>query len=144
MRLKLAVAMTALVLVSASAGWYTSANYDMAQDVLAGGGNGASSANYELLSTAGQPSPVGTGSSANYQIEHGFWHPAPAVGPGLPGDVNGDGCVNVADMLMVRNNLGESGSGISPPGADVNDDGLVNIADLLLVRNRLGDGPNCP
>jgi predicted secreted protein len=58
------------------------------------------------------------------------------------GDVNADGCVNVTDLLMVRQNLGATGGSISPPKADVNGDGIVNVADLLTVRNNLGKG--CP
>jgi hypothetical protein len=58
----------------------------------------------------------------------------------LRADVNRDGCVNVADLLIVRNNLGKSGRKIRPAGADVNFDSVVNIADLLIVRNNLGKG----
>ena len=48
-------------------------------------------------------------------------------------DVNGDGCVNVLDLIAVRNALGSS------PGAeDVDNDGVVNVVDLLKVRNKLG------
>ena len=54
--------------------------------------------------------------------------------------MNYDGCVNVADLLTVRNNLGKVGSGIRPPSADVNGDGICNVADLLTVRNNLGKG----
>ena len=65
--------------------------------------------------------------------------------PVLPSaDVNADGCVNVADLLIVRNNLGKSGSEITPPRSDANADGIVNVADLLIVRNNLGTGPGCP
>jgi hypothetical protein len=59
----------------------------------------------------------------------------------VPGDVNGDDCVNVADLLTVRNNLGRSGSGI--PADVCGNDNTVNIADLLFVRNRMGQGPGC-
>ena len=79
----------------------------------------------------------------------------PSHGPGDPGriydagaceavpqrgDVNGDACVNVADLLMVRDALGRSGSDIIPPGSDANSDGIVNVADLLIVRDHLGLG----
>ena len=59
-----------------------------------------------------------------------------------PTDVNGDNCVNVADLLHVRANLGNYGSAIIPPEVDVNQDGVVNIVDLLKVRNDLGEGCN--
>ena len=55
-------------------------------------------------------------------------------------DVSGDGCVNVADLLFVRNSLGQTGSHIAPPGSDVNGDGVVNVVDLLIVRNEFGKG----
>jgi len=61
-------------------------------------------------------------------------------------DVNGDECVNVADLLIVRNNLGKGSPGSTASGlfnADVNRDGIVNVADLLIVRNNLGCGGGC-
>jgi hypothetical protein len=64
-------------------------------------------------------------------------------GPRVDGDVNGDGCVNVTDLLTVRNNLGRGGSQIAPSAADVSSDGIVNVADLLYVRNLLGTGWGC-
>ena len=51
----------------------------------------------------------------------------------LAGDANGDCAVNISDLILVRNNLGQ-GSGSE---ADVNADGRVNVLDLLFVRNRL-------
>ena len=43
-------------------------------------------------------------------------------------DVNGDGVVNVLDLVLVANAFGEK----SP---DLNDDGVVNILDLVIVAN---------
>ena len=57
-----------------------------------------------------------------------------AVGPGDSGDVNGDGLVNVFDLLGVIVDWGACGS--CPP--DVNHDGLVNAADLLMVITEWG------
>jgi hypothetical protein len=52
----------------------------------------------------------------------------------VPGDVNGDGMVNIDDLLAVINAWGETG----PPGsiaADVTGNGVVDIDDLLFVIN---------
>ena len=55
-------------------------------------------------------------------------------------DVDGDGQVDVLDVLVVRANLGKSGSSCAPPEADVNGDDVVNILDMLGVRGNLGKG----
>ena len=50
--------------------------------------------------------------------------------PGIPGDVNGDGEVNIGDInAIISVILG----GASIPGADVNGDGEVNIGDVNTV-----------
>ena len=55
-------------------------------------------------------------------------------------DINADGTVNKADLLLLVAALGEN-----PPTnsrADVNGDGAVNVADLLLVIENLNDPVN--
>ena len=52
------------------------------------------------------------------------------------GDVNGDGAVNIADLVLVANHIGATGN----TAADVNGDGVVNIADLVLVAGKIGTG----
>ena len=47
-------------------------------------------------------------------------------------DVNGDGKVNVLDLIQVANSLGES-------GPDPNGDGVVNILDLAFVVQQFGE-----
>ncbi|MDE0088297.1 MAG: leucine-rich repeat domain-containing protein [Candidatus Poribacteria bacterium] len=47
---------------------------------------------------------------------------------GLPADVNGDGVVNIQDLVIVANAFGEA-------EPDVNGDGVVNIQDLVIVAN---------
>lgn len=56
---------------------------------------------------------------------------------GANGDVNGDGCVDDADLLMVLFNFGQTGRGLN---ADVNCDGTVDDADLLIVLFNFGAG----
>ena len=53
--------------------------------------------------------------------------------PQLVADVNGDGIVNIQDLVLVAGQFGETGKN----GADVNGDGVVNIQDLVLVAGAL-------
>ena len=52
----------------------------------------------------------------------------------LRADVNDDGVVDIADMLLVAAQLGVSGT----TNADINADGIVDAQDLLLVANAFG------
>ena len=56
--------------------------------------------------------------------------------PPTPWDVNGDGTVNVQDLVLVANELGESGESLK---GDVNGDGTVDIRDLVLVASHFGE-----
>ena len=47
-------------------------------------------------------------------------------------DVNGDGIVNILDLVMVANAFGEA----TP---DLNGDGVVNVLDLVFVSNKIGN-----
>jgi len=63
---------------------------------------------------------------------------------GVPGDVNGDGVVNCADVDIVKAAFGTKFGG---PGfdarADVNNDGVVNILDLAFVLRQVPAGTVC-
>jgi hypothetical protein len=52
----------------------------------------------------------------------------------VPGDTNGDGLVDLADLNNVRNYFGGTGLG------DTNADGVVDLEDLNAVRNNFGTG----
>ena len=52
------------------------------------------------------------------------------VSPENPADVNGDGVVNILDLVLVAQGIsGGDGEG------DVNGDGVVNVFDLVFVAN---------
>ena len=55
-------------------------------------------------------------------------------------DVNGDGVVNIQDLVLVASNLDQRGEN----AADVNGDGIVNIQDLVLVAGALGGDAAAP
>ena len=48
-------------------------------------------------------------------------------------DVNGDGVVNILDLVFVANNLGMQVVEGTNSSADVNKDGVINILDLVAV-----------
>jgi len=55
---------------------------------------------------------------------------------GLPGDVNGDGNVNIADINVVIGII-LAGTPTAHAAADVNHDGTVNIADINLIISHI-------
>ena len=52
------------------------------------------------------------------------------INPPTPGDINGDGLVNIADLLIL---IGDWGACPNGCGGDIDGDGFANIADLLIV-----------
>ena len=55
-------------------------------------------------------------------------------------DINGDGVVNIQDLVQVAGALGETGQN----AGDVNGDGVVNIQDLVQVAGALGEAAAAP
>jgi len=55
-------------------------------------------------------------------------------------DVNGDGVLNVLDLVLISINFGRTGENV----ADVNGDGIVNIVDLVKVAGEIGAGAAAP
>ena len=49
-------------------------------------------------------------------------------GASHPADLNGDGVVNIQDLVIIANAFGEA-------EPDLNGDGVVNIQDLVIVAN---------
>ena len=78
-----------------------------------------------------------SGENDNYDWAHWADLFITAKGAESNGDVNQDGIVNILDIVIVGQNLGQKPA--SNPRADVNQDGIVNILDLVLVAERLGE-----
>jgi thermitase len=55
---------------------------------------------------------------------------------GIPGDINGDGTVNILDAIILGNSfLATVNSRNWNPNADINGDGTVNILDAIIMGN---------
>ena len=59
--------------------------------------------------------------------------------PANPADVNGDGAVNILDLVAVAQAFGKDGL-----QGDVNGDGVVNVLDLVQVAGVIGGGGAAP
>jgi hypothetical protein len=91
--------------------------------------NGGRLALYNVVGFYGDPQP--TVSFTYLRLEN------IRLGGAIEGDVNGDGCVDDADLLSVLFNFG--GTGEEQP-SDVNRDCVVDDADLLSVLFNFGSG----
>ena len=121
----------------------------VAFDILAGGGRlSAQTATTDAQGTARVTFTLGAASGINKvkATSEGIesWVLFTAVGTGevpqLVSDVNGDGIVNIQDLVLVAGQFGETGKN----SADVNGDGVVNIQDLVLVAGAFGEGAAAP
>lgn len=121
--------------------------------VIASGGSIGSSANFTLAGTVGQIT-VGFGSSANYQVNSGFWQVFTSGSGcciGATGDVNGSGVFDISDLLYLVDYLFIPASPGPPCSeeADFDINAAVDISDLLyLVDYMFIPGspglPDCP
>ena len=55
-------------------------------------------------------------------------------------DINGDGVVNIQDLVLVSSNFGKTGEN----EADINGDGIVDIVDLVKVAGAFGNTADAP
>jgi len=81
---------------------------------------------FDLLGNEGQPIPLPAVVTIRYHIL-----------PMIQGDINGDGCVDDADLLAVLFHFGREGNLVY----DINRDGIVDDSDLLIVLDAIGQ--NC-
>ncbi len=97
----------------------------------------------ETINIANLPENVELVANLSEQLHAGWQAALPdvseriSVPQTLPWDINNDGIVDIADMILVSNSFGVE----SPehPKLDVNKDGNVDIIDLLLVAAHFGE-----
>jgi hypothetical protein len=102
------------------------------------------SADYHMCGTIGQTS-VGPGSSPSYDVNSGFWQDF--LGGFLRGDANGDGIIDLEDVIYLINYLYRCGPPPSPLEAgNSNCDGVLGVGDVVYLINYLlreGPRPSC-
>jgi thermitase len=82
-----------------------------------------------IISAYASPVP-GEANVANNDVTVG------AIYVGIPGDINGDGKVNILDAIVLSNSfLATANSPNWNPNADINGDGTVNILDAIIMGN---------
>ena len=67
------------------------------------------------------------------------------VNNSIPGDSNGDGSIDVTDIVSIANAiLGRSSSSFDATAADVNGDGSIDVTDIVVIANMIlrGNGQN--
>ena len=102
-----------------------------------------------LMNKQGQ-TPLDIALAANHTAIIKMFHERPRrkedVNPAVPeptrlaSDVNGDGVVNIQDLVLIASNFGAIGEN----AADVNADGTVNIQDLVQVAGQFGAAAAAP
>ena len=66
-----------------------------------------------------------------------------AAAPGLMGDLNNDGNVNLKDVVILRRYIaGGWGVTLDEKAADINSDGTINLKDAVLLRRYIAGGWN--
>ena len=108
-----------------------SENYRIPRSVQSGGGAFMASENHVAGATLGQTSAIGLSRSAGYGVQAGFWNFIL-----MKGDVNGDGEVDLADLVLSLQVL----TGMAPAnlhrGADVDADGQIGLAEAIYILGK--------
>ena len=125
------------LLVSGANAEMSSTSFQITTSVLSGGGNMMSSVNFNMLTTLGQPTALGSGSSSSYSIEPGFLNTLLLTI--TVGDVNGNGVVNLEDVIMALQAVTQQTVGSIHLEADTNGDGKIGLAEAIMVLRKLGN-----
>ncbi len=114
-------------------------SFDLSWHTVDGGGSTSTGGGFELTGTVGQPDAGVVMTGGSFELIGGFWAgPAPIP---CPADANGDGFVNVLDLIDLLLCFGQP----AIPGCvgeDINLDGTVNVLDLIDLL--LAFGQACP
>jgi len=114
-------------------------SYIIDWDVLDSGGEKLTSSRFLLLNSVGQP-PIGESEGGKHSKGFGYWYIFQSF---IAGDINGDGVVDITDVVYMVNYLLKSGPRPVPFWVgDVNCDTRINLSDPVYLANYiLKSGP---
>lgn len=125
-----------LILTSPAYALMSSTNFTISSAVISGGGGSISSASFSLTSTTGQSSPLGAISSTSFTLDTGFWNTLLLA---IIGDVNGDGDVDLQDVITaLQITTGQSPATVIK-NADADGDGKIGLGEALHILRKLGE-----
>ncbi len=114
------------------------ASFILVTDVIDGFGGQRYNGGCDLsIFAGGQSSPLGSGSSTNFNLYAGFVYPVVVK----CGEANGDGKVTVSDVVYLINYLFKGGPAPIPwEGGEANCDGKISVSDVVYLINYLFKG----
>lgn len=112
--------------------------------VISSGGTEGVSTNFGLAGTVGQ-SAVGTGTSTNYGLSHGYWQDFGQSSGYICGDANASGGVDIDDVVWLIAYIFSGGPEPIPyESGDANCAGGVDIDDVVWLIAYIFSGGNAP
>ena len=118
------------------------ANFILVTDVIDGFGGQKYNGGCDLsIFAGGQSSPIGPGTSTNFNLYAGFVYPTVI----RCGDANAEGKVTVSDVVYLINYLFKGGPPPEPwQAGEANCDGKVTVSDVVYLINYLFKGGSQP
>jgi hypothetical protein len=102
----------------------------------AGGEMWTTGGDFELSGTIGQSDAGVSMTGGGFELAGGFW-PGAAEEPACPGDLDGDGDVDLSDLALLLSDYGCTGGDC--PG-DIDGDGDTDLGDLATLLANYGEG----
>jgi len=122
-------------LVAATAPATLAQTFDLDWYTIDAGGGASLGGTFDLAGTIGQPD-AGVMTGGTYTLVGGLWPGAQPTASPCPGDLDGDGDVDLGDLALVLQNF--LGNGTPSPGGDLDGDGDTDLSDLALLLQNFG------